>query len=191
MSNDSKTQRATGQLPILPQIKIDSPCSMNWDELDGDAQKRFCNSCQLHVHNFSEMHLRDVKEVLCSSSHVCAKIIRRPDGSIVTKDDRQSRKSWLARISSFAAAFIAVLTIGGCREEPVTGEISLPAPPTMEPVQTLGEVDVMMGGIGGAAANPDWLSSEQADPKQPEPSKKDVRQMLGRVASPWKSDDQK
>ena len=183
MSDDSKTQHATGQLPVIQQIKIDSPCSMNWDEMDGDAQKRFCNSCQLHVHNFAEMHLSEVKKVLGSSNHVCAKILQRPDGSIVTIDDRPTRRSWLAKFGSMAAAVAAILTVGGCREEPITGEISRPVPPTVEPIQLLGEVEIM----GGAEANPAWLENSQAEASEPANSDGDLRVKMGKIAAPIKA----
>lgn len=35
--------------------RIDKPCPANWDKMAGDEKHRFCEHCQLHVHNLSEM----------------------------------------------------------------------------------------------------------------------------------------
>ena len=39
--------------PYVPLIE--KPCSMQWDHLQGDEKCRFCQHCQLHVHNLSAM----------------------------------------------------------------------------------------------------------------------------------------
>ena len=136
MSNQPKHS-----LPVLPQIKINTPCPMNWDEMDGNASRRFCGHCQKHVHNFEEMDAKSVTELLNSVSSICAKVRRQADGSIITKETRISRRNWFARLGGLAASIAVLLTLGGCREsaDDVTG---LVAPPTtVEAPVLLGEVD--------------------------------------------------
>lgn len=35
--------------------RISQPCSQDWNTMTGDDQRRFCDRCQLHVHNLSAM----------------------------------------------------------------------------------------------------------------------------------------
>ena len=136
MTSDSKNF-----LPVLHQIKINTPCPINWDEMDGNASRRFCGYCQKNVHNFEEMDAKSVGELLNSDTSICAKIRRRSDGSIVTKATPTLRCSWFARLGGLAASIAAMLALGGCREttDDVTG---LVAPPTtVEAPVLVGEVD--------------------------------------------------
>lgn len=38
---------------------IQKPCPMSWDSMQGDEKRRFCEHCQLHVHNLSEMSTQE------------------------------------------------------------------------------------------------------------------------------------
>jgi len=35
--------------------RISQPCYQDWDAMEGDDKRRFCDQCQLHVHNLSAM----------------------------------------------------------------------------------------------------------------------------------------
>jgi hypothetical protein len=35
--------------------RISQPCSQDWNAMAGDERRRFCEQCQLHVHNLSAM----------------------------------------------------------------------------------------------------------------------------------------
>ena len=63
---------------------------MKWEELRGDGTERFCEKCQHAVTDLSQMTEAEADDFLAkarmSGKRVCAKIVRRPDGSIVTKD---------------------------------------------------------------------------------------------------------
>jgi len=53
--------------------------------MSGDEKKRFCSECDKFVYDFSQMTRRQVEAIV--SVHrgwVCARITRRPDGSLVT-----------------------------------------------------------------------------------------------------------
>ncbi len=34
---------------------ISKPCPADWDAMTGDAKRRFCEHCRLHVHNLTAM----------------------------------------------------------------------------------------------------------------------------------------
>lgn len=115
-------QRSTNSLPV---IQIATPCPMQWDKMQGDDSKRFCNQCTKNVFNFAEMPRDDVSDLLCSGQSVCARISRHADGSIVTLDDKPSTKrlshigSYIQRLAVCAAGFVSLMTFGGCDEEKV------------------------------------------------------------------------
>ena len=156
MINDPKNS-----LPVLPQIKINSPCPMDWDEMDGDASRRFCGHCQKHVHNFAEMDADSVGELLGSGISICAKIKKRADGSIVTKERRISRRTWFGRLGALAASVAAFVTLGGCREpvDEVMGGMEAPAPVAgpmlMGEVESVELGDVMIMEPPAAALEPE------------------------------------
>ena len=149
MSDNSK-HLTDSNLPVLSQVQVKTPCPKNWDEMEGDAQKRYCGHCQKHVHNFEEMAAVEVKKLLDTGQSVCAKVVRLTDGTIVTKEDRVTRRSWFTRLGGLAASFLALITLGGCQEpaDEVTGIVG--APPAAKAPVLLGEVegselgDVMM-----------------------------------------------
>ena len=60
--------------------------------MTGDSQRRFCDHCQLHVHNLSAMSDRQ-RELFVSQTggHACIAYELRADGSMVTP----SRWVWL------------------------------------------------------------------------------------------------
>jgi|GEM_PF-6228148 len=105
----------------LPVIQIDEPCTKDWDGMSGTDQQRFCDTCDKHVLNFSEMSAAEVNQAMSSAgdTRVCARIQRKPDGSIVTRDSRSKlRRSLLSRVSQFAALATACVLAGCGTKEP-------------------------------------------------------------------------
>ena len=37
----------------LDNVRVASPCSVDWNEMIGDNRKRFCGDCKLNVYNLS------------------------------------------------------------------------------------------------------------------------------------------
>jgi hypothetical protein len=71
----------------LNNIKIASPCSVNWDEMYGNERKRFCGDCKLNVYNLSEMTRDEAENVIMGTEgRLCVKFYKRADGSILTQD---------------------------------------------------------------------------------------------------------
>ncbi len=68
-----------------PPLQIAKPCPKSWKGMAGDSKKRFCEHCQLHVHNLSEMSGQERKDfVSASGGRLCIAYVRRTDGSMVT-----------------------------------------------------------------------------------------------------------
>lgn len=69
----------------LDQLKVVSPCSTGWDRMPGDEKKRFCSECNKFVYDFSQMTRRQVEAIVSiHRGRMCARITRRPDGSLLT-----------------------------------------------------------------------------------------------------------
>lgn len=97
-----------------PPLQIGTPCPKQWETMCGDSRKRYCDHCQLHVHNLSPMSAKERERfVAASDGHACIAYELRPDGSMVTP----SRWSWLllpfqrlrVSVAALLAAFVPFL----------------------------------------------------------------------------------
>src|ERR1041385_2964046 len=98
---------------FLKTITVPSPCTADWNSMRGNDQVRFCDHCQLHVHNVSQM-TRAQAELLVARSNgkLCVRYVRDPNGSVITIDRAPKLYSLSRRVSRFAAgAFTAALSV--------------------------------------------------------------------------------
>jgi hypothetical protein len=105
---DDATQRA--KLPVLPNIRVATPCSADWNQMAGDDRVRACASCNKNVYNLSSM-TRDEAEALIveKEGKLCVRYYQRKDGTILFEDCAvgisQKRKRRLIAVG--AAALLA------------------------------------------------------------------------------------
>src|SRR5215203_4462612 len=100
----------------LDNLKIASPCSVDWNSMAGDERKRFCGDCKLNVYNLSSMTRYDAEHLLrLSEGRLCVRYFQRPDGTILTQDCPLGWAKVKHRISVFAAAAFSLLVtlLGG------------------------------------------------------------------------------
>jgi hypothetical protein len=72
---------------MLDQIKIASPCSADWEQMEGTDRVRFCGECKKNVFNLSAMTRRDAEALLRTTNlDLCTQIYRRADGTVLTAD---------------------------------------------------------------------------------------------------------
>ena len=79
-----------------PPLKVTNPCPKNWDDMTGDAKRRYCDHCGLHVHNLSEMSDGERSALVASSAargRTCVAYYERADGTMTVR----SRRDWLTR----------------------------------------------------------------------------------------------
>ncbi|MEP6823088.1 MAG: hypothetical protein ABI946_12150 [Chthoniobacterales bacterium] len=136
-----------------PEIK--EPCPMRWEEMRGDARSRFCEHCQLHVHNLSALPQRGVAGVLRRSrtERMCVTYTRRADGSMWTRRAAMRErfaKPFRRSFSWLLAAFVP-MALGACATEPprqqITGIVT-PNCQSTSPVKTASQDRaVTTGGI--------------------------------------------
>ena len=74
----------------IDQIEISSPCTVSWDEMraaGGDGRVRFCGQCRQNVYNVEAMSRLEARRLIgAREGRVCVRILRRPDGTVVTAD---------------------------------------------------------------------------------------------------------
>lgn len=113
------------------QIKVASPCSEKWESMRGDERRRFCEKCQLHVHDVRSLTEAEATELLRGASgRVCGRVFQRADGTVLTKDcpvgEATLRRRMVMSVVAVAALFVAVagLLTGSSRSHDDAG----PAP---------------------------------------------------------------
>lgn len=77
----------------IDQIEISSPCTVSWAEMraaggaDGDRRVRFCGQCRQNVYDVEAMSRGEARRLIAArEGRVCVRILRRPDGTVVTGD---------------------------------------------------------------------------------------------------------
>src|SRR3954453_3486962 len=94
----------------LATLRIAAPCATSWEEMAGDQRVRHCSLCTLNVYNFAEMTRDEVRELLVrTEGRVCARLYRRVDGTVLTRDCPTGLRAVRQRASRAAAAVIAAL----------------------------------------------------------------------------------
>jgi len=76
----------------------------------GDERVRHCAHCSLNVYNFAEMTRDEVRELLLrTEGRVCARLYRRADGTVLTRDCPTGLRALRRRASRVAAALLTML----------------------------------------------------------------------------------
>ena len=133
----------------LDMIQIDRPCDADWDAMTGDDARRFCESCQLHVHKLASMSRRDAEQVVesGSSGRVCVQIQRDHRGRVLTREDfrwrrqLQRKAGFIRRRVSYGLAAAWLTLVGaGCGQrgdsppKVTRGEVGVSPPGVCPPV---------------------------------------------------------
>lgn len=78
---------AKSKLPILPNLKVATPCSADWAAMSGDERVRACGSCNKHVYNISTLTREEAEAlILEKEGRLCVRYYQRHDGTILLKD---------------------------------------------------------------------------------------------------------
>lgn len=94
----------------IGSLRIAVPCQASWKEMAGDERVRHCTLCSLNVYNFAEMTRDEVRELLVrTEGRVCARLYRRADGTVLTRDCPTGLRALRRRASRVAAALITAL----------------------------------------------------------------------------------
>jgi len=96
----------------LDQLTISQPCNEDWESMAGNDQVRFCQHCNLHVNDLSQMTRREALRLVTKSrGRLCVRQVRTAGGEIL-KRESQILHQLGGRVSRIAAgAFAAAISI--------------------------------------------------------------------------------
>jgi hypothetical protein len=70
--------------PTDPLLRVRVPCSEEWDAMAEDGRGRFCNVCNMHVHDVSRMTEHEARELLAArASRVCVRFLSDAEGNVL------------------------------------------------------------------------------------------------------------
>jgi len=71
----------------LHHLHVASPCSAEWERMEGDNRVRFCDACALNVYNLSAMTAQEAERlVVHKEGRLCVRFFQREDGTVMTQD---------------------------------------------------------------------------------------------------------
>ena len=97
----------------LDGLYVATPCSVGFENMEGDERVRFCNMCQQNVYNIAEMTKKEAEDLIREKEgNLCVRLYLRPDGTVITDNCpvglRELRKQWL-KIAAAIALIIPCL----------------------------------------------------------------------------------
>ncbi len=136
--------------------RIEKPCPMDWNALEGDEKRRFCEHCQLHVNNLSAMTTQEQVEFMKTPGERKCVTYTAPSNArpidAGTWLTFQSTSGWRKAVAAMLAAAFSMFATS-CR---TTGT---PIPPT-DPKTKLGKMEA-------PADSPARVDQPQASAKMP------------------------
>jgi hypothetical protein len=150
-------------MPMLDNLRIASPCKVDWDTMAGDERVRYCGQCAKNVYNVAGMTRDEAKKLLEDrSGKLCLRIYRRADGTVLTSDcpvgaKRKRRLAIFGAAAGAATAFgglVATTTMGGAMmgDVHVMGELEGMGAPYQAAEPEKFELPGPFGGVSGMDA---------------------------------------
>jgi hypothetical protein len=135
----------------LKRVRVAAPCPASWERMAGDERIRHCTLCDLNVYNFAELTGDEIRDLLArTEGRLCARLYRRADGTLLTKDCPTGLRALRRRVSRRAAAVFAALVgasafLTGCATSPKKKhsprvQVSVEPAPTPQPAVFTGQV---------------------------------------------------
>lgn len=96
---------------ILDRICIAMPCSMNWEDMQGNDEVRLCGGCDKNVYNVSAMSKKRAEEILSAPTLPCLQLQRREDGTLVTDERSKLVRFFWHNARNAVSTVLAILSI--------------------------------------------------------------------------------
>ncbi|SRR5258708_3047001 len=95
---------------MLNEIRVASPRSVDWDQMQGNDRVRHCAACNLNVYNLSALTEQEIRQLVSArEGRFCARMYRRRDGTVLTRDCPVGLKAAVRRLSRIAGAVLSVV----------------------------------------------------------------------------------
>lgn len=105
------SERQKQAIKKVQSVVVQNPCSVSWDDMNGDEQTRFCSQCKLNVYNLSAMSDTEAAAVLAlngaDKARPCVYFYRNKEGLIITDNCPRLLRRHRARL---AVACLTLLT---------------------------------------------------------------------------------
>lgn len=143
----------------IDRLRIATPCPISWEQMTGDNRVRFCDHCHLNVYNISELSPIEAETLIASTEgRLCARLFRRADGTVLTKDCPVGLRALRRRVAKRTAAiFAAIVGLSGAafgRESLAKDKFPVPTQTritrTNIPDQTGTSLSVTVADVAGA-----------------------------------------
>src|SRR5688500_16534157 len=100
-------------ISLLDRVRIASPCSMPWKDMEGTDWVRYCGHCRLNVYNLSALSRPEAESLIQEKEgRLCAAYFQRRDGTILTSDCpvglQAVRRRFVVMAGSIAALFAII-----------------------------------------------------------------------------------
>ena len=157
----------TSPQDFLNQLRIASPCPADWAAMAGDDRSRFCATCEKHVYDFSRMTAAEGLALIREKEgQVCARLWRRPDGTVITADcpvgvmTARARRKTKTRLPLAAAMLIAAaMTEAACAPKAKPQPVPPSPVPAPRPTETMTTTFDYSGVVPGAKVTiHDWTA---------------------------------
>jgi hypothetical protein len=98
--------------PLLESLTIASPCAASWADMTGDERVRHCGLCDQAVYNLSDMTRAEAEALVRGrTGRLCARLYRRSDGTVMTRDCPVGRLRTVRRRVAAAVGAVGVLLV--------------------------------------------------------------------------------
>lgn len=114
----------------LEVLRVETPCTRDWDGMVGDDRTRYCAGCGLHVHNLSAMPREAAEQLVCErAGRLCVRYEKTSCGRVVTLDYQKPAgkgRRWpfwalLGGVGAVAATAAAALNPFAARSSVIMG----------------------------------------------------------------------
>ena len=96
---------------VINRLRVSSPCPISWEQMTGNERVRFCQVCNLNVYNIAELTRREAAALVSESEgRICARLFRRGDGTVITRDCPVGLRAVRRRVARRTAAVFAAIT---------------------------------------------------------------------------------
>jgi hypothetical protein len=97
----------------VDELRVASPCSIEWSAMSGDDHARMCGVCDKHVYNLSILSREEGNQLIREKEgKLCVRYYRRFDGTVLTADCptglRMVKRQYIWARAKFVAAAITL-----------------------------------------------------------------------------------
>jgi ankyrin repeat protein len=118
---DLREEKCVKKLEFIDKIRVQSPCSEEWNEMAGNAKIRFCSHCSKNVNNISEMSRKEaMRLVRRANGRLCVRyhIDQKTGGPIFLETFHKIARRSPAMAAGVLATSFAASSVGYAQSEP-------------------------------------------------------------------------